>query len=686
MEFLIAETFSTSLLKLNANEQKQAKITVIDLQLNPAQPSLQFHRIDKSKDPNFWSIRSSLDIRIIVHKTASSFLVCYVDHHDDSYKWAEKRRISTHPKTGATQIVEVRERIEEQIIYLQKVEEAKVKAEPLLFDTIADDTLLNYGVPEEWIEDVKQATESTLLDLADHLPSEASEALLELATGGTPETVPSVSTTTGYNHPDAQRRFKVITDEDELAVALEYPWEKWTIFLHPSQRAFVEKDFNGPAKVTGSAGTGKTIVAIHRAVSLAKKYPKSKVLLTTLSDALAIQLKIKLKRLVPKSSELLARVYVESIPTMLDKLLIQFSDYAIISKESTLKVVAEICSEQQSSVSANFVTEEFYDVIAAWNATSLESYTKLKRMGRRTRIGVAQKEEIWNICSALRETLKSKKLITEPDAYHFLLEHSVVLGKEFFSYTLIDEAQDLSIPQVKFFGALAANKPNALFLAGDIGQRIFQQPFAWSQMGVNIRGRSRQLKVNYRTSHQIRSTADQLLPETLSDADGHQEARNNTISVFNGPDPVVKLFENKQEEIDWVSEKLHELTMQGIHLEEMGLFVRSEKQFTEARAALKAAGIAWSELERTNSPQPERLSLSSMHLAKGLEFRVVIIMSCDDEVVPLSGRIEAVTDESTLEEIYATERHLLYVACTRAREQLYITASEPESEFLLDFE
>jgi superfamily I DNA/RNA helicase len=275
-------------------------------------------------------------------------------------------------------------------------------------------------------------------------------------------------------------------------------------------------------------------------------------------------------------------------------------------------------------------------------------------------------------------------LIANPDAYHLLCKKSVSWKNKFFQHVLIDEAQDLSISQIKFFGALADNQPNALFLAGDVGQQIFQQPFAWSTLGVNIKGRSRQLRVNYRTSHQIRSTADLLLPDSISDGDGNSESRNNTISVFNGPDPKIKLFEDKQAEIDWVADKLNALVSDGIHLEELGLFVRSEKQFSAARAALKNAGIAWSELERTNTPQPNRVSLSSMHLAKGLEFRVVIVMSCDDEVVPLSSRIESVTDEATLEDIYSTERHLLYVACTRAREQLYLTATEPESEFLLD--
>jgi plasmid maintenance system killer protein len=113
MEFRIADTFTNALARLNAQEQRASKTAAFDLQLDPARPGLQFHRIDKSKDANFWSIRVNADIRIIVHRTAASFLLCYVDHHDKAYAWAERRRIETHPRTGAIQIVEVRERVEE---------------------------------------------------------------------------------------------------------------------------------------------------------------------------------------------------------------------------------------------------------------------------------------------------------------------------------------------------------------------------------------------------------------------------------------------------------------------------------------------------------------------------------------------------------------------------------------------
>ena len=183
-----------------------------------------------------------------------------------------------------------------------------------LFAELSDDELLGYGVPAEWLDDVRSATEDTLLALADHLPGEAAEALLELATGGKPRVPqPVAAAANPFDHPDAQRRFRVMTNVEELQRALDFPWEKWTVFLHPEQRQWVERDYTGPARVSGSAGTGKTIVALHRAVYLARTHPDGRVLLTTFSDTLANALQTKLRRLVGSEPRLAERIDVHSL-------------------------------------------------------------------------------------------------------------------------------------------------------------------------------------------------------------------------------------------------------------------------------------------------------------------------------------------------------------------------------------
>ena len=256
--------------------------------------------------------------------------------------------------------------------------------------------------------------------------------------------------------------------------------------------------------------------------------------------------------------------------------------------------------------------------------------------------------------------------------------------KVVFDFAVVDEAQDIGVSQLKFLAALGGNRPNALFFAGDLGQRIFQQAFSWKSVGVDIRGRSRTLRVNYRTSHQIRTQADCLLGPVVSDVDGNTEDRSDTVSVFNGPPPLIVTLKDEREEIKAVGAWIAEREKAGVLPHELAVFVRSAAQLDRAQAAVKEAGLGFKILDEHVETAAGRVSISTMHLAKGLEFRAVAVMACDDEIVPLQERIERVGDDADLQEVYDTERHLLYVACTRARDHLLVTSVEPTSEFLDD--
>jgi mRNA-degrading endonuclease RelE of RelBE toxin-antitoxin system len=309
VEFRIADTFTASLARLNGAEQKAVKTTAFDLQLNLSSPGLRFHRLERPRDPNFWSVRVNDGIRLIVHRTPTSLLLCHVGHHDAAYAWAERRRIARHPTTGAAQLVELPEWVDPRVKPAGDEGEwsgqgaaPEPRPKPPLFAGIANDALLGYGVPTEWLDEVRGANEDTLFDIAERLPQEAAEALLNLATGTTPampERAPIEADP--FAHPDAQRRFRVLTNLEELERALDYPWDKWAVFLHPAQRRLVERDYNGAARVSGSAGTGKTIVALHRAVALSRRHPQARVLLTTFSKALANALRIRLRTLTATS-------------------------------------------------------------------------------------------------------------------------------------------------------------------------------------------------------------------------------------------------------------------------------------------------------------------------------------------------------------------------------------------------
>lgn len=695
MEFRIADTFTDSLARLTGDEQKAVKTTAFDLQMNPAKPGMQFHKIDKSKDKNFWSVRVNRDIRVIVHKSQASLLLCYVNHHDKAYGWAERRKLETHPKTGAAQLVEIRETVKEIVVPAYVEPEAPAPPEPIappIFADLPDDTLLGYGVPPEWLNDVKAANEDSLLALADHLPAEASEALLELATGGTPEVAEVSAELAGevaadpFEHPDAQRRFRVMANVEELERALEFPWEKWTIFLHPEQRRWVERDYNGPARVSGSAGTGKTIVALHRAAFLARQNSDVRVLLTTFSDTLANALQVKLNRLLSSEPRLGERIDVHSLPAIglrLYKAHIGQAD--IIGRDRLRELIAGAAGAVEGhNFSLHFLVTEWEHVVDAWQLEDWEAYRDVMRLGRKTRLPEAQRKILWDIYERVRSSLKESGHITSAGLFDALAEKLAADSTVVFDFAVIDEAQDVSVTQLKFLAALGGGRPNALFFAGDLGQRIFQQPFSWKSLGVEIRGRSHTLRVNYRTSHQIRNQADRLLGPVVTDVDGNSEDRSGTISVFNGPAPEIRELDGEADEIDAVANWIVEQAKAGIEPHEFGIFVRSKQQLDRAQAAVEKAGMPFKILDQHVQTASGHVSVSTMHLAKGLEFRAVAVMACDDEVIPLQERIETVGDDADLQEVYDTERHLLYVACTRARDHLLVTGVDPVSEFLDD--
>ena len=694
MEFRIADTFADALAKLATNEQKAVKMTAFDLQMDPSAPGLSFHRIDKSKDTNFWSVRANADIRIIIHKTAASMLLAYVDHHDKAYAWAERRRIEAHPRTGAIQIVEVRERVEEIAPLLPfdsppVVATVATPSKRPIFASLSLEDLLAVGVPEDWLADVAKADEDRFFDIAGHLPAEASEALLEYAATGSLNKPLPAKPEDPFAHPDALRRIRVVENAEHLALALDYPWEKWTVFLHPSQRAVVDKDFSGPARVAGSAGTGKTVVALHRAVRLIDSEPDARLLLTTFSEPLARALDRKVRILAGEESRVVPRISVASFQGIAAELFqLAFGYRAHVATDEQVRAALARAAKDLdvNEFTERFIRSEWKNVVDAWQLADAEAYGQVPRLGRKSRMGQKQRDRLWPVFVATRAELKGQGLWTWSQVFNGLTDYFAGRSVKPFSHIVVDEAQDLGVPELRFFAAIAVGGANALFFAGDLGQRIFQQPFSWKALGVDVRGRSVTLKVNYRTSHQIRRAADRLLPSVVRDVDGVEDQRKGTVSIFNGPEPLVIVATDEESERGDVTDFITRAIADGVAPSEIGIFVRTADQLARARAAVKAADREALELSERGDEPGSRISIGMMHLAKGLEFKAVAVMACDDEILPLQSRVESVADEVELDEVYATERQLLYVACTRARDRLLVTGVAPGSEFLGDFE
>ncbi|HWJ75031.1 MAG TPA: 3'-5' exonuclease [Kaistia sp.] len=695
MPTILADSFTTSLARLSNDEQKQAKLTAFDLQAQPDQPGLQFHRIDKSKDPNFWSVRVSRDIRIIVHKSGDSLMLAYVDHHDEAYRWAERRRIETHPKTGAVQIVEVRERVEPVALPGEPAQAdlpfgtgpARDGAPaPPLFARLGADELLSVGVPPDWVADIAEASEDSFFALAAHLPQEAAEALLEYAATGIlkPAAAPVADP---LAHPDSMRRFRILEGAEELQAALDAPFERWAVFLHPLQRGVVERDYSGPVRVAGSAGTGKTVVALHRVMRLLRRDANARVMLTTFSDPLAVALRQKLGILCGARGDLESRVTVASFQRIAEEL------YALstgrkghIADRDLVRGLIQKAARDVglAEFSPRFLQSEWSNVIDAWQIGDAQSYADVPRMGRKNRLGQKQREALWQIFSRVLEALRQRALLTPASIFAAVTAFYGPRSEKPFTHIVVDEAQDLGVPELRFLSAITPSGADGLFFAGDVGQRIFQQPFSWKGLGIDVRGRSFTLKVNYRTSHQIRAAADRLLPKTIRDVDGLEDDRRGTVSVFEGLQPVVVIASSEESERDAAVAFIESARADGIAPRQMAIFVRAADLLDRARAIAEAAGLPFRTVAAQKPSDDDVALIGEMHLAKGLEFRAVAIVACDESVLPLASRVADVADEFELDEVIATERQLLYVAATRARDRLFISGVAPGSEFLDD--
>lgn len=350
--------------------------------------------------------------------------------------------------------------------------------------------------------------------------------------------------------------------------------------------------------------------------------------------------------------------------------------------EPASKAMAE---HPKAKMPAAFMASEWWEIVDANQLTTWESYRDVKRLGRKTRLSEKVRLDLWSVFDQVNRDLTSSKSTTYAGMFAALAARFKKTGRTPFDFVVVDESQDITPSQLAFVATIAGAKPDGLFFAGDLGQRIFQLPFSWKAWGVDIRGRSRTLTVNYRTTHQIRQQADRLLGPEVTDVDGISENRKGTVSIFNGPDTLIRCMASADQERDEVAKWIKAMVSQGVAPHEIGLIVRSETELPRAKTAAMSSGFPFRVLGAKSTSENGKLCLSTMHSVKGLEFRSVAVMACDDDIVPLQKRIDDITDEADLAEVYATERHLLYVAITRARDHLLITSGGMASEFLDDF-
>lgn len=667
----ISQDFLDSVCRLQPNEQARVNQFVSQFYANPAQPGISLERV-RSAGEDLWSGRISQELRAILYKDGDTWALLHADHHDDAYAWAERRRVGPHSVTGVLQIVDVVE-VEETEEIIRRGGDHHASG---IFGHHKADYLLSLGVPEPWLPTVLEIrNETDLFGVCERLPEEVAERLFTLATGELvtpPDPEPDAPT----RAKDAQRRFWVADTSEELRLALEAPMERWIAFLHPSQRDVVEGEFNGPVKVTGSAGTGKTVVALHRARRLARQ--GHQVLLTSFVRTLCENLERSLALITTPEER--KRIRVSTVHSIALEVVRNHDNRAYPAGSDTAREVLDAAAIG-SGFEPRFIHAEWENVIQRQGITDWSEYRSTRRVGRGSPLSVRDRKALWDVFVDTRERLADKNQMTWTD----LCIRATELMEDQpspFDAVVVDEIQDLNAAEIRFLWSLAKHKPENFMVVGDAGQRIYPGGFSLRALGIEVRGRSHILRINYRTTEQIRRVADALLGKEMDDMDSGKERRDRTRSLLTGPEPEFGGHDTWEEEKQAAVQKVRTWTSDGLAPEEIAIFARTNQLAGELGQAVSDAGLEVVELRRDTSLEQPGVRVGSMHRAKGLEFKAVIVAGVDDGHLPHPRSLQDIEDPKDQEDVIEQERRLLYVSMTRARDELLVSWSAQPSRFL----
>ncbi|HEY3411923.1 MAG TPA: 3'-5' exonuclease [Armatimonadota bacterium] len=679
MPVLIADSWGESVRRLGAEDQGRATDFIGKFLQDPRNPGIRLKKPESMKDPDIWSGRITDDLRAIVYNGEGIYALLFAAHHDAAYKWARNRTVRRDTMTGAIQVIDLPDAVD----YTPDAPRG-MEAPPLVFAGCSDAYLLALGVPDVWLPVVRYVRDvEKVLGFLGKLPEEVVERLLMVATGevvAPPE--PAAAPRPALGNPDTLRRFIVVENDDDLAKALLAPLHRWITFLHPSQRLLAEGSFNGPVKVTGSAGTGKTVVAMHRARHLARQ--GKRVFFTTYVTTLCRILERNLGLLCGPGE--LQNIKVNTVVSQARRIVAKVDKGIGLIEDAELAGILERCRQAQGCpFDARFVAAEWQQVVQAQGITSWDAYRNARRTGRATRLDVKERKPLWTVFQGVFDAMRDRNGL---DAQGMCRRAAELLQtgriESPFDAVIVDETQDLQPRQIAFLHALAGDGPDRLMLAGDGGQRIYARASSLRSLGIEVRGRSHVLRINYRTTEEIRHTADRLLGEESDDLDGGRECRNGTRSLVHGPLPTVKGFATTEQETEFLAARIANYLEAGVAPEEVAVFVRSNSAAKGLAQSLKDAGLRCHVLDENGTAPDGFVNVGNMHRAKGLEFKIVFVANATNTALPQPEALRNALDESDRSAVVEQERQLLYVSLTRARDELYVTWSGKPSPFVAD--
>jgi hypothetical protein len=695
MPLAIDKGFITDLAKMEKPVAKRVA-EVFDEFDAATHTGLHLEKIANARNPRFRSIRIDQAWRgiVLAPATGDVYTLLKVLHHDDAYAWAQRSNLSVNSATGG---IEIRDEAELDRQIPEMTEAAKSAGTPI-FAKIKDGELTKLGIDEKVLAFARTVTDAGQLDAAkSFLPETQWDVLFGLAAGFTPEEVWSDLGAQILNEPvDTQDidaailrssdRVVLVSGPDELMDVFAYPFATWRVYLHPTQRAVVDAAYKGPARVTGGPGTGKTVVALHRAHMLARR-GDGKVLVTTFTSTLSDTLQSGLDMLID-DEEAESRIEVSHVDRVAHRVFRKTHGAPhLLGAEDEKALWARLIDELECTFTPVFLSEEWRQVVLARRISTADAYLAAKRTGRGRPLGSAQRAQVWQVIWEFEHALTQQGVWTHESIRREatrLLEES---SEKPFRHILIDEAQDLSPDQWRLLRAAVGEAPDDIFIAGDTHQRIYDNRVSLREVGINIAGRSSRLNINYRTTAEILGWSLGLLRgEPIDDMEGGLDSIAGCKSYVHGQPPTLSGHQSADAESKFIAASVKAWIEGGIARSEVGIAVRAKWLTSKIGSALRAAGIDSVDLAKA-SDDDDAVRVGTMHRVKGLEFRCMCVAGVSAKLVPAANAITpAEADKQTHHQDLERERCLLFVACTRAREELLITWHGEPSSFLTALE
>ncbi|MEU4836857.1 UvrD-helicase domain-containing protein [Nocardia testacea] len=653
---------------------------------------VHLEKISNARNPRFRSIRIDKFWRgiVLAPESGHTYTLLKVLPHDDAYTWAQRRDISVNRATGG---IEIRD----EVALTEAMPAMNVAAEQTaqrLFTHLKDTDLERLGIDDRTREYARTLTTVEALEAAqEFLPTTQWQVLYGLAAGMSPDEVWAdlgadlISDPIDTDDLDAAiarsaGRILLVEGPEELMAVFADPFALWRIYLHPAQQSIVDAVYSGPARVTGGPGTGKTVVALHRARRLAQR-GDGKVLVTTFSSTLADSLEDGILMLADDPA-VASRIVVQHIDRIAHRVfrdkygaprLLQSSDEAALWREAH--------AAHPTSFTDTFLAEEWRHVVLAQQVTTEADYLAAGRRGRGRRLSSGQKSQVWATIEAFETLLTGRGLWTHETIRRTATQ--ILQGNRVkpYRYIVVDEAQDLSPDQWRLLRAAVAEQPDDLFIAGDVHQRIYDNHVSLREVGINIAGRSRRLSINYRTTAEILGWSLGLIRhEKIEDMNDGLDSLAGCRSEVHGDAPEVAGFSSEEAELDHIAETVRSWLHRGVNGDEIGIATRTRQFGERIERRLRTAQIQTGLLAK-GATTPGAISIGTMHRMKGLEFRCLVVAGVNSDSVPATAAVTSIDEDSHTHNLdILRERSLLFVACTRAREQLLVTWYGCPSDFL----